>query len=248
MPKPPLTLRFGKRLRRLLNKTFSLYLGGERRPVFLDVDSTVPELRRIDQHFEEIKAELLAVLPERARMPLYHEMSPVQRGISAKTPEAWRVLHLHSYAATSPNRDLCPRTAEIVGSIPGVLGSFFSILEPGKSIPPHYGPLMGFVRYHTAFVVPKNNPPRLRVKDQWYTWKEGESVLFDDTWDHEVVNECDEVRVILVTDLVRPMPWVLKRLCYFWEWYKRRVHANPDIATAALRPESSAPSQAAPQA
>jgi aspartyl/asparaginyl beta-hydroxylase (cupin superfamily) len=54
--------------------------------------------------------------------------------------------------------------------------------------------------------VPDKNPPSIRLKDQVYTWKEGESVLFDDSWDHEVYNQCEADRVVLIVDIRRPMP------------------------------------------
>src|SRR5262249_16263681 len=33
----------------------------------------------------------------------------------------------------------------------------------------------------------------------------GEGVLFDDTWSHEIKNECSETRVVLIVDILRPM-------------------------------------------
>lgn len=79
-------------------------------------------------------------------------------------------------------------------------------------MPAHNGPYFYYLRYHTAFVVPKQKPPKIRVKDQFYTWKERESVLFDDSWNHEVLNESDETRVVLITDIIRPRPPFLDRL------------------------------------
>ena len=54
--------------------------------------------------------------------------------------------------------------------------------------------------------MPEQKPPSIRLKDQLYTWKEGESVLFDDSWNHEVFNECESDRVVLIVDIRRPMP------------------------------------------
>ena len=54
--------------------------------------------------------------------------------------------------------------------------------------------------------MPEKDPPSIRLKDQVYTWKEGESVLFDDSWEHEVYNQCDGDRVVLIVDIRRPMP------------------------------------------
>jgi aspartyl/asparaginyl beta-hydroxylase (cupin superfamily) len=54
--------------------------------------------------------------------------------------------------------------------------------------------------------VPAERPPRIRMRDEIYTWKEGESILFDDSWDHEVFNDSSELRAVLIVDVLRPMP------------------------------------------
>ena len=92
--------------------------------------------------------------------------------------------------------------------MPGVLQAFFSVLEPGKSIPLHDGPYIGYLRYHLGVHVPKEDPPMIRVADHPYVWKDGESVLLDDSWPHEVINHSREPRVVLIVDLPRPLPLV----------------------------------------
>jgi hypothetical protein len=53
--------------------------------------------------------------------------------------------------------------------------------------------------------VPRTSPPSIRIKDQQYTWREGEGVLFDDTWPHEIRNDCQDMRAVLIVDIPRPM-------------------------------------------
>jgi aspartyl/asparaginyl beta-hydroxylase (cupin superfamily) len=206
--------RLGRGLGKLVDRGFFRHAGGERRPVFFDVERTQPALRVIDQNYDVIRQELMAILPRKDSIPRYHEVDGSQYAISAQGEAAWRTffVSLSGVGERLPNRALCPRTAEIVERIPGLLDAFFSILEPGKSVPAHDGPHLYYLRYHTAFVVPRENPPRLRVKDQYYTWKERESVLFDDSWNHEVENHAREVRVVLITDFLRPAPWYLRTL------------------------------------
>ena len=38
----------------------------------------------------------------------------------------------------------------------------------------------------------------IRVADQWLTWKEGEVLIFDDSYEHEVINMTDSIRVVLL--------------------------------------------------
>jgi len=128
-------------------------------------------------------------------------------------------LHVTNPEVPLSNARLCPRTVEIVRGIPGVLAAFFSILEPGKSVPAHEGPSYTYLRYHTALKVPAHDPPSIRVKDRHYTWKEGQSLLFDDSWEHEVYNESDGVRVVLIVDFLRPVPWPVR----LYSWVVMRV-------------------------
>ena len=45
----------------------------------------------------------------------------------------------------------------------------------------------------------------MRVDDQIKVWKPGEAFVFDDTYEHEVRNDTDEERVVLILDFDRPM-------------------------------------------
>jgi aspartyl/asparaginyl beta-hydroxylase (cupin superfamily) len=192
-----------------LNKFFDLHIGGANRPVFLDIATTRPELLELDRNFAVIREELLGVLPEKRAIPRYHELDRMQYGISARVdPEKdWKIYPLN-IVGVKPAAfcERCPKTTALLDRIPGLFEAFFSILEGGKSIPAHEGPYRGYIRYHLGLVVPEKNPPSIRLKDQVYTWKEGESILFDDSWNHEVYNKCEEDRVVLIVDIRRPMP------------------------------------------
>ena len=120
-------------------------------------------------------------------MPRYHELDTDLIYASGRfnRDKRWNVFMLYCYGAKpEQNRRLCPRTAAVLDQIPNLSQAFFSILDPGKSIPAHSGPTRSYIRYHLGLRVPENNPPRIRVKDTFYTWKEGESILFDDSWNH----------------------------------------------------------------
>jgi aspartate beta-hydroxylase/beta-hydroxylase len=133
----------------------------------------------------------------------------MQYNISARVdPDRdWKIYPLN-IMGVKPNAFCarCPKTSKLLDGIPGLFEAFFSILEGHKSIPAHEGPYRGYLRYHLGLVVPEKNPPSIRLRDHVYTWKEGESVLFDDSWNHEVYNQCDEDRVVLIVDIRRPMP------------------------------------------
>ena len=192
---------------RIFNPYFDIYTGGKQRPVFFDIDETCPELRNFEHNIEAIQHELDAILP--LKIPRYHEVDPWQYKISgAIDPDKdWKIFLLYSMGEKpAANRALCPETTALLDSIPNLLQGFFSILDPGKSIPAHNGPYRGYLRYHLGLRIPSTNPPQIRVKDQFYTWQQGESILFDDSWSHEVINKSQETRVVLIVDVLRPMP------------------------------------------
>jgi aspartyl/asparaginyl beta-hydroxylase (cupin superfamily) len=193
-----------------LNKFFDLYTGGKKRPVFFDVDQTCAPLRAFDRNVATIRDEVMAILPNKATLPRYHDLDAMQYNISAQgdPAKAWKVMYLYAMGEKpAENAALCPKTCALLDGIPGLFQAFFSILDAGKSIPAHEGPYRGYLRYHLGLVVPDEAPPSIRIKDQNYTWREGESILFDDSWNHEVTNHCPRDRVILIVDIRRPMPF-----------------------------------------
>lgn len=199
-----------KLLRYFVHRYYALLYrsaGGENRPVFYDIEKLAPSLRELEKNYDVIRSEVVQLLESKRELPSYHELDPEQRGISAGGSKKWKVFLLYAMGAKpKANRALCPRTSALLDQIPNLFEAFFSILEAGKSVPAHCGPYYGMLRYHLGLVVPSENPPKIRIKDQFYTWKEGDSVFFDDTWEHQVYNESKSDRVILLVDVLRPLP------------------------------------------
>src|SRR5204863_5442246 len=89
---------------------------------------------------------------------------------------------------------------------PGLVGAMFSILEPGKFLPPHRGPYNGVLRLHLGLIVPDAAERiGIRVVDQIRHWAEGRALIIDDTFEHEVWNDTDHTRVVLFLDFARPL-------------------------------------------
>lgn len=98
----------------------------------------------------------------------------------------------------------CPQTMYMLGQTQNVSTAFFSILAPGKRLPPHYGPFKGVLRYHLGLIIPEGEC-YISVDHEPYYWKEGEGILFDETYEHYAVNYTKEPRVILFLDVDRPL-------------------------------------------
>jgi aspartyl/asparaginyl beta-hydroxylase (cupin superfamily) len=212
-----------------VNWLFDLHTGGKQRPVFFDINATCPKLLELDHNFSVIQSELLTLLAEKSSIPRYHELDRMQHYISAQVdPDRdWKVFYLYAMGEKpDANRARCPQTAALLDKIPGLFQAFFSILDGGKSVPAHCGPYRGYIRYHLGLVVPKENPPSIRIKDQHYTWQEGQSILFDDSWNHEVFNTSASERVVLIVDIRRPMPLMFASLNRFVESVMRLVYGK----------------------
>ena len=218
------------------NRRFHRAAGGQNRPAFYLIDATYPALRLLDQNYPVIKEELEAILNYKERIPRYHDLDKNESYISGSEDREkhWRVFMLRSMVGTPrANQAKCPRTTALLGRIPNIYQAFFSILDAGKSIPAHEGFYFGYLRYHLGLRVPKNDPPTMRVKDLYHTWEEGRSILFDDSWNHEVHNTSDDLRVVLIVDVLRPMPfalhtanWIITRLLMRRSEEAKQVMAN----------------------
>lgn len=217
-----------------LDPIFDLSTGGDDRPVFHDIDATRPELRALEAACDLVRAEALAVLEAYGRLPSYHSIDTdvIHSSGRHQRDKRWSVFMLTCFGRVPDAAPLlAPRTLSMVEKIPGLYQAMFSILEPGKNVAAHAGPSRSYLRYHLGLVVPKLSPPRIRVKDQFYTWKEGEGVLFDDSWNHEVINDSPGERVILMVDIRRPMPLPLVGLARGME-AAARLHYAPRVVNS----------------
>ena len=162
------------------------------------------------------------MLPNKEQISRYHEIDGGQKYISGtiEADKSWRTFMFVSVMRPNEtNMARCTSTALLLRSVPNVVNAFFSILDPGKSIPAHEGGYRGILRYRLGLVVPEVNPPRMRVKDHVHQWRGGEHFLFDDSWNHEVINEAPTLRAVLVVDVLRPLPLpphALNALAMWW--------------------------------
>lgn len=192
----------------MLNNFLARYTGVEQRPTFFDINQTYPALNTITQNFSTIKQEFLCAYEANKNLPRYHDIDPGEKEISDTTEKNWNVFMLFLLGHQPEQaHTLCPEICQLLKKIPNLVQAFFSILDPGKSIPLHDGPYLGYLRYHLGLHIPANNPPQIIVNNQPYTWREGEAILFDDSWPHQVKNNSDDFRAVLIIDVLRPLPW-----------------------------------------
>jgi aspartyl/asparaginyl beta-hydroxylase (cupin superfamily) len=201
-----------------------------------------------------VRRELEALLVDRDRLPTLHEIQPDQGKISYD--QAWKTFVLWGFGHRSErNCARCPETTRLLEGLPRLTSAWFSILAPGKHIPKHSGVTKGMVRCHLGLIVPREEERcRMQVADRMCHWEEGRCLLFDDSCKHEVWNDTDQERVVLIIDVERPMRWrgrlvsrLLQRLLRWspfvrdalrnqraWEErvYGRADHASPTALAA----------------
>ena len=179
--------------------------------VFFD-PSEFPWVTELEANWTEIRAELDVLMTQLDHVPDFQQLSPTQYKLT--DDDRWKVYVLYFYSHKAPrNCARCPRTTELVERIPGMTTAFFSILGPHKHLPEHRGPYAGVLRYHLGLLVPEPvASSRLKVAGEIQHWREGRSVVFDDSQPHEVWNESDLTRVVLFVDFIRPLP-VLVAAC-----------------------------------
>lgn len=167
--------------------------------------STFDWVPAVEAEVPAIQAELEEVLNYRDDLPNFQDISVDQASISKD--DGWKTFFFLGYGFRSEaNCRRCPRTAAVLDSIPGLVTGFFSILSPGKHIPPHRGPWRGVLRYHLALKVPEPaSASGIRVAGEEAHWEQGRSLFFDDGYPHEAWNGTDGVRVVLFCDILRPL-------------------------------------------
>ncbi len=192
---------------RFLVQTLADFIGRQSligdQPVF--DRSVFPWIEELENNWQKIQAELNEVLNSRHSLPSFHEVSPYQKRISKG--DNWKTFVFYVFGDRfEPNCHRCPQTARLLEQVPSLRNAGFSILAPHYHIPPHRGPTNGIVRIHLALKIPRDSQDCwLRVDDRILHWKEGECIVFDDFYEHEVQNNTGEERAVLFFDVDRPM-------------------------------------------
>lgn len=215
----PLIITIGKALRGLFDRLIgssSLVPNG---PVLDTRDFAWTQLLR--DHWEEIRDEAVAVALRGRAAPSLATISPDHRSIAEV--DKWRSFFLWGYGyRIDENAVRCPRTTALVEQIPGLNSAFFSILAPGTHIPDHRGVTKGLITCHLGLIVPRDGDVRMRVRDRIVRWAEGETLVFDDTYRHEVWNETAGTRVVLLIQFERPLRQPGKWFADFFMGFVRR--------------------------
>jgi aspartyl/asparaginyl beta-hydroxylase (cupin superfamily) len=165
-----------------------------------------PWVQHIEDNWTVIRDEAEALLEHQGDLANFQDISKDQ--IEITDDDRWKTFFIYGYGFEAKlGVQMCPRTAELMREIPGMTTAMISILSPRKHILDHRGPYKGVLRYHLGLIVPEDAEAcRIRVGEDIRHWEAGKSLVFDDTFNHEVWNDTDETRVVLFVDVLRPLP------------------------------------------
>ena len=181
---------------------------------FLDL-SAFPELKPLTDNWTTIRDEALALFDGGyIRSAEKHN----DAGFRSFFRVGWKRFYVKWYDDALPSaRALCPKTSELVAGIGSINAAMFALLPPGARLGAHRDPLAVSLRYHLGLETPNSPGCFIAVDGKPYYWRDGEAVMFDETYVHTAENLTEETRLILLCDIERPLT------SRFVRWLNRRV-------------------------
>lgn len=120
----------------------------------------------------------------------------------------WKRYYLKWYGNFLPSaKRTCPKTVELLNDLKSINAAMFAVLPPGATLVRHRDPYAGSLRYHLGLSTPNDERCFIDVDGIRYHWRDGEDVVFDESFIHYAANETDTDRLILFCDVERPMRW-----------------------------------------
>ncbi|MDB5151541.1 MAG: Aspartyl/Asparaginyl beta-hydroxylase [Mucilaginibacter sp.] len=190
--------------------------------------SSFPQLNLLKNNWEIIRDEALQL--EREELikgsDQYNDV-----GFNSFFRRGWKRFYLKWYNDFHPSaKKYCPKTIELLKSIPSVKAAMFAVLPAGAQLLQHRDPYAGSLRYHLGLITPNSEDCYIVVDGQSYSWKDGDDVLFDETYIHYAENKTDTDRIILFCDIERPVKTVFGRAWNkFFGWFIMAAATSPNM-------------------
>jgi aspartyl/asparaginyl beta-hydroxylase (cupin superfamily) len=170
-------------------------------------DRAVPWMAELEAAYPVIRAELAGLLDAKIAFTPYAQGADAhyrqEKFGLEKGSNRWSIYDLLAPAAESN----CPKTVGLLqrwfrAELGEPVTAQFSALRAGAHIPPHCGVSNVFLTAHLALIVPQGC--RIRVGNEKRHWSEGHSFVFDDSFEHEVWNEGDSMRIVFIARFYHP--------------------------------------------
>ena len=162
-----------------------------------------PELTAVTAQWQTIREEALQLF-DAGHIKAADGYNDI--GFNTFFRRGWKRFYLKWYGDFLPSAErLCPQTTALLAGIPTINAAMFTVLPPGSRLGAHRDPYAGSLRYHLGLITPNSPDCHIVVDGEKYYWKNGEAVIFDETYIHHAANNTDVTRVILFCDIERPM-------------------------------------------
>jgi len=172
-----------------------------------------PWVEEVEAATSQIAEELRAVMgAERSELVpyiQYEEHQPLDQWRELNRNPDWTAIHLiKNGERIEANARHCPLTMALLSGLPQPQmkgagpNAMFSLLAPHTHIPPHVGVSNARLVCHLPLVVPEGC--WFRVGAEKREWVPGNAFVFDDTIEHEAMNDSDSLRVVFIFDVWHP--------------------------------------------
>lgn len=161
-----------------------------------------------EQKWKELAEEARRIFEVPSKVPTFGEIMPEQEPLASADGKAWRLFVAKAYGYKVPSAPLlAPILCNLTAQCPDVLSATYSWIPAGKVIPPHRGPFRGVLRYTLGLHVPEAQSEGERVSlvidGKEHRLREGQSILWDDTYVHSSLNTTQQPRTVLLLDVRR---------------------------------------------
>lgn len=158
-------------------------------------------VQALESSYEEIRGEFLNAIRDDAAFGLY--MPSVGEGAVEFEFKDWKSLYLYRMGKDfEENQRRCPRTTAVIKSSPVATEVMYTVLRGGGYAAAHCSDFNAKLTCHLGLVVPPDCA--IRVASEARPWEEGKCLIFDDTYEHEIWNNSQNIRGILLMDVWHP--------------------------------------------
>ncbi|MBC7490206.1 MAG: lipid A hydroxylase LpxO [Glaciimonas sp.] len=166
-------------------------------------NSTFNDLKILEDNWETIRNEAQALTGmEKIRAAGKND----DAGFNSFFKVGWKRFYLKWYNANHPSAEqFCPKTVALLRRTPSVKAAMFAELPPGGKLNLHRDPFAGSMRYHLGLMTPNDDRCFIEVNGERYSWRDGQGMVFDETYMHWAQNGSDVNRIIILCDIERPM-------------------------------------------
>lgn len=173
----------------------------------------LPALAKLRANWPTLLAEAEQVFAEVLPAPVDPKYDLAFHSFMKK---GWNRFYLCWYGKPLPSAlRHAPKSVALLKDIPEIRGAMFALLPPGGKLGKHRDPYAGALRYHLGLKTPNDDRCWIKVDGEPYSWRDGQDVLFDETFIHEAANQTEQRRIILFADVRRPLrPKFLEKVAY----------------------------------